>query len=193
MTVGEGWKIRKDRKHCEKPGCPLPTAKEFFALLEWPSCERHDLCEACFAQLPQSGPERPIYWRARRREDSKKTPVLDLPSLRLLFDRLGELESDGPAGGGGGEVTEEQHEEALERAAGLRFFVTLMLVRKRVLRLVDATTPEQERADLVVVDTKVEGMEPVLLFAPTLDEERLEGLKDELLGALDQMGSSDPA
>ena len=57
-------------------------------------------------------------------------------------------------------------------------------MRKRWLKMVDAETPEQEAADLLVVDPKVEDMEPVALDAPTLDTGGLDSLKEELMAVL---------
>lgn len=168
----EAWKIHRDRSACKRPGCPLPTASEYFAVLELPACQRRDLCATCFQQLEQQGQAQPIYWKARRKEGERRGPTLDLVSLRVLFDRLGEVEGD--------------------QAQSLRYFVALLLLRKRVLKMVDAKTAEQERADLVVVDPKVEGMQPVALFAPELDTERMAGLKDELLAALDETQEESP-
>jgi hypothetical protein len=132
--------------------------------------------------------------------------VLDLASLRVLFDRLGEAERGEPAIGvaaraeasleaGGADVAaaagvapgsgEGDAAQRAEAAAGLRYLVALLLLRKRVLKMVDAVTPEQQAADLVVVDPKVEGMEPVALYAPELDAERLANLQQELLAALE--------
>ena len=168
----ESWKIQRDRGKCERSDCPLPTAEEFFAVLELPTCVRKDLCAACFQKLEAASEHRPIYWKACRRDRGKHGPVLDLVSLRLLFERLAEEEG--------------------ESAAGLRYFVALLLLRKRVLKMADPRNAEQERADLVVVDPKIEGMAPVGLFAPDLGEERLAGLKDELLSAIDE-GDEDRA
>jgi hypothetical protein len=159
----EQWKIQRDRSRCVKPGCPLASADEFFAVLELPACVRRDLCATCFHELAHSAAKKPIYWRARRTKEARSGPVLDLASLRILFDRLGE--------------------EPSEQARGLRFFVALLLLRKRLLKLVDPVGPEQEAADLVVVDPRVEGMAPFALVAPELDSERMASLKDELLAA----------
>ena len=169
----ESWKIHKDRAACEKPGCPLATAEEFFAVLELPDCTRKDVCAACFQSLPQSCKDAPIYWKTRRREPGKKAPMLDLVSLRVLFERLGEVEG--------------------ERAQGLRYFVCLLLLRKRMLKLVDPQDENEERADLVVIDPKAEVQVRVSLFAPEVDEDRLANLKDELLAAIDETDSSEPA
>lgn len=173
----EAWKIQRDRSKCEKPDCPLLTAEEYFAILEFPDCVRHDLCATCFEQRRSAEATEPVYWRARRRKGSE-APVLDLASLRVLFDRLGAAEG--------------------EEAAGLRYFVALLLLRKRMLKMVDARNAREERADLLVIDPKVEGMEPVALTAPPLDEERLANLGSELSAALaagepeDQDGAGSP-
>ena len=33
--MADEWKIQRDREGCQKPGCPLPTSKSYFAVLEW--------------------------------------------------------------------------------------------------------------------------------------------------------------
>jgi len=109
-------------------------------------------------------------WRGRRQAPGQKGPVLDLASLRQLFDRLGE----------------EEDPDKLETARGLRYLVALLLLRKRWLKMVDAQNPEQESADMLVVDPKAENMEPVALSAPALDTEAMSSLKEELLSVLDQ-------
>jgi len=165
------WKIHRDRTRCDKPGCPLPTAQEFYAVLELPGCVRRDLCAACFRQLEARG-KPPIHWKARRKE-GRRAPVLDLESLRALFDRLADVED--------------------ETARGLRYFIALLLLRKRALRMVDPVDEEQERADLVVADPRDKDKPPVALFAPEPDPERLAGLKDELIAALDTQDDEDGA
>ena len=164
--MAEDWKIRIDRSRCEKPGCPLPTSRSYFAVLEWPACVRKDLCDACFADYERrcEGSEAPIFWRALRKSSGSKEPVLDLASLRALFDRLAGLDD--------------------ERARALRYFCALLLIRKRVLRMVRPTNAEQERADLVVADPKLKESPPVLLFAPAIDLANLGALKEELLAAI---------
>ena len=162
----DDWKIHRDRSGCEKPGCPLPTSRSYFAVLEWPACVRKDLCDACFTDYERrcQGAEPPIFWRAMRKVVGGKEPVLDLASLRVLFDRLGTVEDD--------------------RARSLRYFCALLLLRKRVLKMVRPRNANEERADLVVVDPKMKEMEPVALFAPAIDLSDLSGIKDELLAAM---------
>lgn len=168
----DDWKIHRDRRACERPGCPLPTSKSWFAVLTWPDCVRSDLCEACFQDHERkcASGEAPIFWRAMRKASGSKEPVLDLNSLRVLFDRLATLDDD--------------------RARSLRYFCALLLLRKRVLRMVPPRTAEQERADLVVVDPKLKEMEPVALFAPAIDLANLGAIKDELLAAIGEGGAA---
>lgn len=161
----EDWKIRSGRGRCEMPGCSAPPSPEWFAVLEPPDYTRRDLCPACFARAERESGEPLIFWRAKRKEAKREGLVLDLESLRVLFDRLGERED--------------------EKARGLRFLVALLLLRKRMLKVVDAKTPEQEAADLVVVDARVPDGEVVALFAPPLDDERLGELKRELAEAME--------
>ncbi len=164
--MSDDWKIHRDRTACEKPGCPLPTSRSYFAVLEWPSCVRRDQCDACFADYERrcQGAEPPIFWRALRKVSGSKEPVLDLASLRVLFDRLGTVDDD--------------------RARSLRYFCALLLLRKRVLKMVRPRNAAEERADLVVVDPKQKEMEPISLFAPALDLSNLGAIKEELLAAM---------
>ncbi len=152
----------------------------------------------------------PFHWKVRRDAQGRKQPILDLESLRQLFDRLGEVDAgtagaaaDGVAEAAAEAAADEVAEAAAEAAAdevaeaaaeetraGLRYLVALLLLRKRRLKLVDAQTPEQERADLVVVDPKIEGMEPVALLAPELDPDRLGNLREELMAAIGEESTS---
>lgn len=158
------WRINKDRSRCDKPGCPLATERQYVAVLELPACTRKDMCAACFTDYERRSAEPPIFWRALRKRSGSKEPVLDLMSLRVLFDRLGGVED--------------------ERVRGLRYFCALLLLRKRMLKMVRPRNAEEERADLVVVDPKLKEMEPVALFAPAIDLENLGGIKDELLAMM---------
>ncbi len=160
----EQWKIQRDRTRCDKPECPLAGAEEYYAVLDLRDCTRRDVCQMCLHQLEQASDEPTVYWKRVRKSDGKKEPELDLQSLRLLFDQLAASQS--------------------ENAQGLRYFVALLLIRKRVLKMVDPTTEEQELADMVVIDPKQKEMEPVALLAPEFDTDRLAGLKDELLAAI---------
>lgn len=162
--MSEEWKISRDRGRCEEPGCPLATAEEFFAVLELPDCRRQDLCAACFQRATTAAGREPIFWKARRRTGQKRGPTIDLVSLRVLFERLAEVEGD--------------------EARGLRYFVALLLLRKRVLKMVNPQCAAEERADLVVIDPKLESSQRVVLFAPELQGDRMGRLKDELLAAL---------
>lgn len=162
------WKIVRDRSHLSHGCCSRVKGPELFAVLELPACVRRDYCPICFEEQRRKqvaeGARAAVFWKVRRKE-GKRTPQLDLGMLRHLFDRLGEEEG--------------------ERPAALRYFVALLLLRKRMLKLVDATTPEQEAADLVLIDPKRPEMEPVALFAPPLEDGGLDGIKDELLALAD--------
>jgi hypothetical protein len=169
----DDWKITRDRKACEQPGCPLPSARHWFAVLEFPACVRRELCEACFVDRERRAAEPLVFWRAQRPKTGSKEPVLDLASLRVLFDRLGAVDDD--------------------RARSLRYFCALLLLRKRVLKMVPPRTAEQERADLVVVDPKLKEMEPLALFAPAVDLKDLAAVKEELLAAMGDDRGATPA
>jgi hypothetical protein len=180
----EQWKIQKNRERCEKPGCPLAAATEFYAVLQLPECVRVERCANCFEELRHEAAELPFHWRVRRTLDGKTKPMLDLDSLRVLFDRLGQ-EPETPAEPENVDGTEDGSEEKDGKmTGGLRYLVALLLLRKRRLKMVDPQNEEQERADLLVVDPKVEDMVPVALSAPDLDPDRLGNLREELMVAI---------
>ena len=181
------WKIQPDRDGCQKPGCPLPTSRSYFAVLEWrpgepgadgravAACVRRELYDACFQEHERgcAADEPPIFWRAWRKAAGQREPALDLQSLRMLFDRLGGVDD--------------------ERARALRYFCALLLLRKRVLKMVRPRTAAEERADLVVVDPKQKETEPVALFAPAVDASDLGAVKDELLAAIGETAATGDA
>ena len=178
--MADDWKIHRDREGCQKPGCPLPTSKSYLAVLEWAlvtqkvkgveaevmSCIRRELCDACFQDHERKceADKPPIFWRAQRVVNASKEPVLDLQSLRMLFDRLATVSDD--------------------RARALRYFCALLLLRKRVLKMAKPKTREQQQADLVLRDPKIKDMEPVCLVAPAIDMDDLGAIKDELLAMI---------
>jgi hypothetical protein len=172
----EQWKIVRDRAQAAAGCCSRTKPADTFAVLELPACIRRDLCPACLDELQRSqraaGAKPPVFWRVRRK-DGKREATLDLVMLRHLFDRLGE--------------------EAGERPAALRYFVALLLLRKRVLKMAEARDAEAEAADLVVFDPKAPTQPPVALFAPDLGEQNLEALKDELLAAASAIGEAPAA
>ncbi len=165
MTV-EQWKITRDKRQ-DGGCCDRPRGAETFAVLELPACVRRDYCAMCFAELQRTRPadsKPPVFWRKKLKE-GRTEPVLDLALLRHVFDRLGE--------------------EPGERPAALRYFVALLLLRKRVLKIADPSNAAEEAADLVVVDPRQPTMAPVALVAPALEEQGLTELKDELLQVAD--------
>ena len=186
--MADEWKIHRDREGCQKPGCPLLTSRSYFAVLEWLpvatkkdpdteviTCVRRELCDACFQDYERNcdAEKPPIFWRAMRKVAGKKDPVLDLQSLRMLFDRLANVEDD--------------------RARALRYFCALLLLRKRVLKMAKPKTREQEQADLVLRDPKIKDMEPVCLVAPAIDINDLGAIKDELLAMLGEGSEEESA
>lgn len=173
--MAEDWKIQRDRTACVRPGCPLPTSRSYYAVLQWPACVRTDMCDACFQDHERRCPagEPPIFWRALRKPSGSKEPTLDLNSLRALFDRLADVADD--------------------RARALRYFCALLLLRKRVLRMVPPRNAEQERADLVLGDPKNKEAPPIALFAPAIDLSDLGALKEELMAAIGEGNTPPPA
>jgi hypothetical protein len=188
----EQWKIQKNRERCEKPGCPLATATEFYAVLQLPECVRVERCGNCFEEMSHGEEELPFHWKVRRTLDGKKQPMLDLESLRALFDRLGDLPPP-EAAPAAIPAESESAEETGQSAQGLRYLVALLLLRKRRLKMVDPQNAEQEKADLIVVDPKIEEMVPVALTAPELDPDRLGNLRQELMAAIGEVSETQTA
>lgn len=170
----EQWKIVRDRSHAGAACCDRPKPPDAFAVLELPACVRRDLCPMCFDELQRrlrsENAKPPVFWRVKRKEGQRQ-PVLDLVMMRHLFDRLAE--------------------EPGERPAALRYFVALLLLRKRVLKMADATNAAEEAADLVVFDPRAPTQPPVALVAPALDEQSLDVLKDELVAAAGALGENE--
>ena len=185
----EQWRIQKDRTKCDKPGCTLAADPEFYAILQLPDCVRIERCLTCFNEISAANDNLPFHWLVRRKDGANRQPVLDLESLRRLFDRHGEPVADEDLEAEVAEETDQAEEAegveaAAARQAGLRYLVALLLLRKRRLKMVDARNEFEERADLVVIDPKVEEMEPVALFAPDLDDDKLDELRAELMVAI---------
>ena len=91
----EGWRIQRDRTKCPEPGCPLPGASEYFAVLDLVDLVRRDRCATCFHKERGAEREHPlVYWKCRRKPGQKQGPRLDLVALRMLFDRLGEVDDE---------------------------------------------------------------------------------------------------
>jgi len=187
----ESWKIQRDRTQaetCSRGGCALAGEAEYYAILELPECIRRQVCLTCFHELRSKSDEMPFHWKVRRRSDGRKHAVMDLAALRALFDRLGEEPEEIPepeeAEEPGSEEAGEGQMDPETRAAGLRYLVALLLLRKRALKMADARNAEEESADLLVIDPKVDGMEPVALCAPSLEPEALDALKDQLALAI---------
>lgn len=162
MAIRTEWRIGKKGQLCAGCGKVFPFDVPFHSAiwLEGEAFLRRDLCEACYGAAP--GP--PFsHWRTTipRPEDQKR--AFD---LGLAAEFLRRLAADGTA----------------ERAA-LAHLLALLLVRKRLVRVIDlpAAAGAVPRARVEFHD----GHEALEIPAPPLSEEDIPGLREQLGRLLD--------
>jgi len=111
------WKIRRRHQQCSRCESTFVDGTRFVSLLgidEEEDLLREDLCLRCWEGADQDGLV--FFWLTRYQENRKKSLQLDLESLERLF-----LELEG----------REQ-----EKLRELRYLISLLLMRKRKLKLV---------------------------------------------------------
>ena len=111
------WRIRKKQGACTTCERPFEEGEGHFSLLlvEPDSLGRADRCPACFEASEDVGPEA-VFWRTRFRSAKRRGLAVDFEAIGHLFLAL------------------EGREE--ERLQELRYLLTLLLMRKKRLKLV---------------------------------------------------------
>jgi len=113
------WKIRKRKDGCSLCTHEFEEEEVFYSLLsiDPETIGREDRCVACFDQggLQEAG-QGAIYWRTRRPPEGKRRLAVDFDVVEQLFFALAE------------------HEK--ERILELRYLMSLLLLRKKRLKLV---------------------------------------------------------
>lgn len=159
MTSREAWQVGSRGASCA--GCSAgftPGADVVSALFDAAEegFTRGDYCDACFASLDVEA--RPFsWWRAPLPEPESDRAVFDLSVAREFLVRL--LREGDP-----------------ERAS-LRYLLTLLLLRKRGVKVVEQFS--DERGDVMVVTLPPEDA-TWEVPCPELDEAETETLRDEL-------------
>jgi hypothetical protein len=160
MAIRTDWKIGRRAHACG--GCAATFAPEapFHAAI-WREAEefrRRDLCDACFAKEPAPY----SHWTTALPKPAEKAKVFDLALAARFLRRLAE--------------------EADPERAALVHLLAVLLVRKRVIRLLDLpSSAAGPRARVEFAD----GTGTFDIPAPRLWEQDVEGLRAQLAGLLD--------
>ena len=168
------WKIRKTAGQCCKCRREFAPGEEFYSALydSGSEFERRDFCGDCWEKTAGTAPEgdgRPFsFWRAAVEETPKKRSI-DLELVKEVFDRL------------------ERDDDPMRLK--IRYFLSLILMRKRALRYV--RTEQEGRAEYMVVRVPRAQVE-YKIRNPDLTQGELEDVKAELENLLDmELGSGD--
>ena len=153
-----GWKLARRARVCGGCECEFAGGDRVTSALydREDAFARTDWCADCFAG-PGRDPEPYSWWTARMPEPETKRAAFDLGVAREFLDRL--LQEDAP-----------------ERAS-LRYLLTLMLMRKRGVKVLEQFT--DERGEVMVV-TMPPDERPWEIPCPEIDAAESESLRDEL-------------
>lgn len=101
------------------------------------------------------------FWRRRIPESNEKPkPFIDDDELVALFDQLGDADQD--------------------RQLAFRFILSLILIRKRLLRHVGSTTVDGRPASLLKRKGAAPEDEPIQVIDPGMDERAVEAAMEQL-------------
>lgn len=151
------WSIAKRTGECSECGGAFAEGAPHFSMLfaEEGLLARRDACEACFESREEQ--DELVFWRTRKPLEKGGGLKLDLESIDALFEALGGREE--------------------ERLLQLRYLLSLLLVRKRRLKVVQVgRRPEGEV--LILRRPRREDTQDVRVFE--LTEERQLELREEL-------------
>ena len=165
------WKLQRREYACAECERVFADGEAYFSVLtiDEGSFGREDWCATCFPSRPAPSEERePIWWRTRRRAASKRGLAVDFEAIEALFLAL-EGRTD-------------------ERLCELRYLLSLLLMRKRRLKLVRVLRREGGEAMVVRRPRRQEEHE-VLVF--DLTPERMEALRRELERIVEGAGAED--
>jgi len=159
------WKIGKSSGHCFKCGREFAANEGFYSALYDTKREfaRRDFCDECWRRSAgASAEEKPFsFWRTAAEEAPKKRGI-DLEVVKEVFDRLeGDLD---------------------ETRLKIRYFLSLILVRKHALRYI-RTESDAEAEYMIVRVPRVQKEHKVR--NPNLTQGELADVKAELENLLD--------
>jgi hypothetical protein len=171
------WRIHRREPRCGRCERAFAEGEAIFSLLffEADVLRREDRCQGCFDGSAPAGPDPLIFWRTRHDPDRRARFAVDFEAIEELF-----LALDGRAEG---------------RLPELRYLLTLLLLRKKRLKLVGVRRHGADETLCVRRPRRAEEFE-VRVFE--LDAERAATLKAELArvfeGAdVEALGTSPPA
>jgi hypothetical protein len=157
--IMEEWEIKKPLGQCSGTGTAIEPGQEYFAaLIETPEgLERRDFSETFWQEHK---PDVYCYWKSKLPlGEQKKKLFIDDDMLMAFFERL--------AG--------EQEQEKIN----FRFVLTLLLMRKRLLKYDSSLTRNSQEIWRLRV-TGSGDREPVEVINPHLTEEQIEGLSNQV-------------
>lgn len=164
------WRIHRREARCTLCERAFGEGETFFSLLffEADRLRREDLCPSCF-EAPREGgplPADALFWRARHLADKKARFAVDFEAIEELFLGL-----------------EGRPEERLQE---LRYLLSLLLLRKKRLKLVGVRRSASGETLCVRRPRRQEEFE-VQVFE--LDSERALALKAELARVFEGAGA----
>ncbi|MEW6072159.1 MAG: hypothetical protein AB1726_06115 [Planctomycetota bacterium] len=165
------WNIRRKDESCARCSRAFAEGEALFSVLRIAAAAfgRDDFCRPCFASADAEEPaEERIWWRTRRRAAVRRGLAVDFEAVEGLFVALAD------------------REEA--RLAELRYVLSLLLLRKRRLKLLRVVRRDGGERMVVRRPRRAEEIE-VLVF--DLGPERAGELRGELEGLFAGAGRED--
>ena len=165
------WKLSKRTNACTACDGTFEDGDAYFSLLlmDEAGFGRADRCQTCFSsRSEEEALKTPIWWRTRFFEERKKSLAVDFEAVEGLF-----LALDG---------------QDDERLSELRYLLSLLLMRKRRLKLVKVRRRGESEAMVVRRPRRQEAFE-VEVF--DLTPERMDALRLELERIVEGAGAED--
>jgi hypothetical protein len=161
------WRIHRREASCSRCARPFVEGEPIFSLLtvEPERLRREDACPACFGPEPAEKSAERLFWRTRHTLDRKQRFAVDFEAIEELFLAL------------------EGHAEG--RPAELRYLLSLLLLRKKRLKLVGVRRQASGETLCLRRPRRQEEFE-VAVFE--LDSERAQALKAELARVFEGAG-----
>lgn len=158
------WKIHKTAGQCGGCQRALSDGEAHFSLLrlEGENLLREDRCLACWQGF--AAPADAIFWKTTHFVSPQKKKQIDFEALREIFLQL--CEKKEPA------------------RAALHYLVTLLLVRKKILKIRELKRSEGQDSMIVGFSRSKESFE---IPVPDFDPAKLEELKNELKALFGEM------
>lgn len=158
--MADAWQVARSSKHCAKTGEEIPPETPYYsALIETDSgLDRLDYTAEAWPEIDKT--DFFSYWKNKgwSQKEDKKHPI-DYERLLSFFDAL------------------ENAEDRFKRL--LRYVVSLVLVRKRKLRLDDMIRTDEGEDKLSLFDRR-DGGKNVTVISPEASREELEQAQEKL-------------